>query len=111
MAITWVINNEMTLESPESGDDYVVNITFTDADQGITSHTRNIKLNNKSDTDEGKAEIQDLIDTQIQLQHDAGTLPLSTPPAEKWKDTSNNVLHSGDSVASPRPTISSFKQT
>jgi hypothetical protein len=87
MPITWTINNEMILQSADAdtNDDYVVNATFIDASQGV-NHTRNFKLVNKPDTDEGKVEIQALIDDQIQPQQTAGTLPNSTLESTKFKN-------------------------
>ena len=111
MAITWTINNEMDLASadPETSNDYVCNITFVDVEQGI-NHTRNSMYNNKSDTDEGIAEIQAQIEEQIQPQHDAGTLPNETQDASKFKKPDSNTALVSGTMEDKRPTLASFKK-
>jgi hypothetical protein len=115
MAITWTINREMTMASPlpaaEGGaDDYVVNATFIDAAQGV-NHTRNFALHHKADSAEGIAEIEALINEQIQPQQDATTLPNDGHGPEKFRDPASNnaVIVDGDPTI-PRPTIASFKK-
>jgi hypothetical protein len=111
MPITWTINNEMILQSADvdTNDDYVVNATFTDASQGV-NHTRNFKLDNKPDTDEGKAEIQTLIDEQIQPQQNAGTLPNSVD-STKFKNPNDPTSPLVSEIIEDRATIiSSFKK-
>jgi hypothetical protein len=53
------------------------------------NHKRNFKLDNKPDTDEGKVEIQALIDDQIQPAQTAGTLPNSTIDSTKFKNSND----------------------
>jgi|TARA_B110001454_G_scaffold119651_1_gene111641 hypothetical protein len=113
MPITWTINNEMVLQSADAdtNDDYVVNATFIDVSQGV-NHTRNFKLDNKPDTDEGKAEIQTLIDEQIQPQQNAGTLPNNTVESTKFKNSNNPNSPLISEVTKDKATIiSSFKKS
>ena len=112
MSITWTINNEMVLQSADADidNDYVVNITFIDASQNI-NHTRNFKLDNKTDTDEGKAEIQTLIDEQIQPQQDAGTLPNNTVDSTKFKNPNDPTSPLvSEKIEDKATIISSFKK-
>jgi hypothetical protein len=115
MSITWTINNEMVLQSADADidNDYVVNITFIDASQNM-NHTRNFKLYNKPDTDEGKAEIQALIDDQIQPAQTAGTLPNSSTTKFKNSNDPDTPLVSEkieDGFENRTARINSFKKS